>query len=201
MLLAFNLLVHTMTLIGRAPDVPAIMHALANQPVLALVAAALLTWVCHSSVAIVPLIVSLAKSGALAPAPAMVLILGANLGPKVPPFLEAGSPVARLLPLGNMLMRTVGCLVALRSCRSSPPCWHEPSPNRLAWWSTFTQPSTLHLRIPHLRREANETFGPGKSWPRLVQWTPGQKQGRECHKLHSPQPAVLQSSASCLLSG
>jgi phosphate:Na+ symporter len=67
MLLALNLLVSAMTPVGKAPEVPAIMHALASQPVLALVAAALLTWACHSSVAIVLLVASLAKSGVLAP--------------------------------------------------------------------------------------------------------------------------------------
>jgi phosphate:Na+ symporter len=113
MLLALNLLVRTMTPIARAPEVPAIMHALASQSVLALLAAALLTWACHSSVAIVLLIVSLAKSGVLAPSAAMVLVLGANLGATIPPLLEAGSPVARRLPLGNMMIRVVGGIIAL----------------------------------------------------------------------------------------
>jgi phosphate:Na+ symporter len=113
MLLALNLLVRTMTPIARAPEVPAIMHALASQSVLALLAAALLTWACHSSVAIVLLIVSLAKSGVLAPTAAMVLVLGANMGATIPPLLEAGSPVARRLPLGNMMIRVVGGIVAL----------------------------------------------------------------------------------------
>src|SRR5580658_7452781 len=39
MLLALNLLVRTMAPIGRAPEVPAVMHALASQSVLALLAA------------------------------------------------------------------------------------------------------------------------------------------------------------------
>jgi phosphate:Na+ symporter len=86
MLLALNLLVHTMTPIGTAPEVLATVHALANQPVLALAGAALLTWACHSSVAIVLLIVSLAKSGVLGPSAAMLLVLGANLGQRSHPF-------------------------------------------------------------------------------------------------------------------
>jgi phosphate:Na+ symporter len=113
MLLALNLLVRTMTPIATAPEVLAIVRALVNQLVLALVAAALLTWACHSSVAIVLLVISLVKSGVLAPTAAMVLVLGANLGATIPPFLEAGSPVARRLPLGNMMIRTAGCIVAL----------------------------------------------------------------------------------------
>jgi hypothetical protein len=43
-------------------------------------------------------------------------------------------------------------------------------------------------------------FGPGKSWPRFVQSTLGQKKGWECHKVRSPQSTALQSPASCLLS-
>jgi phosphate:Na+ symporter len=134
MLLALNLLVRTMTPIGRAPEVPAVMHALASQSVLALVLAALLTWACHSSVAIVLLIVSLAKSGVLAPTSAMVLVLGANLGATIPPLLEAGSPVARRLPLGNMIIRAVSCVVALPFL---PPIFTllarvDPDPARIA---------------------------------------------------------------------
>jgi phosphate:Na+ symporter len=113
MLLALNLLIHTMSPIERAPELGAIIAALINQPVLAIVLAALLTWACHSSVAVVLLILSLVKSGILAPAPALVLVLGANLGATVPPLLEAGSAPARRLPLGNMLVRAAGTIVAL----------------------------------------------------------------------------------------
>jgi phosphate:Na+ symporter len=113
MLLALNLLVRTMSPIEKAPQLGAILEALVNQPLLALVLAALLTLACHSSVAVVLLILSLVKSGMLAPAPALVLVLGANFGATIPASLEAGSPQARRLPLGNMLIRGAGCILVL----------------------------------------------------------------------------------------
>jgi phosphate:Na+ symporter len=75
--------------------------------------AAILTWGCHSSVAVVLLIVSLAATHVIAPAPALALVLGANVGSTLPALIEAGSPIARRLPLGNALVRLIGCAAAL----------------------------------------------------------------------------------------
>jgi phosphate:Na+ symporter len=113
MLLALNLLVRTMSPIQHTPEVGSLIAALVNQPILAIALAGLLTWACHSSVAVVLLIVSLVKSGVVAPEAGLVLVLGANLGATVPAFLEAESPTARRLPLGNMLIRAIGCIVAI----------------------------------------------------------------------------------------
>src|SRR6202030_4395830 len=113
MLLALNLLTHTMGPIEKAPQLGAVIAALINQPALVILLAALVTWACHSSVAVVLLILSLVKSGILAHAPALILVLGANLGATIPPLLEAGSVPARRLPLGNMLIRAAGSIVAL----------------------------------------------------------------------------------------
>jgi phosphate:Na+ symporter len=82
-------------------------------PLLALLAAPVVTWLCHSSVAVVLSIVSPVKSGVIRVTPALALVLGANLGATIPPLLEAGSPIARRLPLGNMIIRTSGCVAAL----------------------------------------------------------------------------------------
>ena len=113
MLLGLNLLVRTMSPIEKAPELGAFLEALVNQPLLAMVLAALLTWACHSSVAVVLLILSLVKSGILASTPALVLVLGANFGATLPALLEAGSSPARRLPLGNMLIRAAGCILVL----------------------------------------------------------------------------------------
>jgi phosphate:Na+ symporter len=113
MLLALRLLESTMSPIQHAAEVRSLIGALVNQPVMAVVLAALLTWACHSSVAVVLLIVSLVKSDMIAPEPALVLVLGANLGATIPAFLEAQSPAARRLPLGNMLVRAFGCIAAI----------------------------------------------------------------------------------------
>ncbi len=133
MLLALNLLVRTMSPIEKAPELGTVLEALVNQPVLALVLAALLTWACHSSVAVVLLILSLVKSDMLAPAPALVLVLGANFGATVPALLEAGSPSARRLPLGNILIRAAGCILALPLLPYIPTLLAriEPQPPRM----------------------------------------------------------------------
>jgi phosphate:Na+ symporter len=92
------------------------MGAIATQPVIAIIIAAALTWAAHSSVATVLLIVSLASRGVVPPDAAFALVLGANLGTALNPLLEAapgGDPVARRLPIGNLLNRLIGCLLGL----------------------------------------------------------------------------------------
>jgi phosphate:Na+ symporter len=42
-----------------------------------------------------------------------VLVLGANIGGALPPVLNAGSAVARRLPVGNLMVRLSGCALAL----------------------------------------------------------------------------------------
>ncbi|GLQ47474.1 hypothetical protein GCM10007862_25250 [Dyella lipolytica] len=113
MLLALHLLVLTMAPIQNAQALRAVMQSLSDEPMLALLAAAILTWLCHSSVAVVLLIVSFATAGVIDAPEALALVLGANLGSTLPALLEANTPVARRLPLGNLLVRAFGCLVCL----------------------------------------------------------------------------------------
>jgi phosphate:Na+ symporter len=113
MLLALHLLVLTMAPMENAQLLKEGMQALAGEPVLAMLVAAALTWLCHSSVAVVLLIVSLATGGVIDAPGAMALVLGANLSGTLPALLEAHTPVARRLPLGNLLVRAFGCLICL----------------------------------------------------------------------------------------
>lgn len=113
MLLALHLLVATMAPIEKGTQLRPIIEALVSMPLLALLVAAVVTWFCHSSVATVLFVVSLIKSGVIGVPPALALVLGANLGATLPPLLEAASPAVRRLPLGNMLVRATGCVVAL----------------------------------------------------------------------------------------
>jgi phosphate:Na+ symporter len=113
MLLALGSLVHTLEPVENASALRAVLGSLGGEPILAVLIAAALTWACHSSVAVVLLIGSLAASGVVAPAGSLALVLGANLGSTLPALFEAGSPAARRLPLGNLLLRAAGCLIAL----------------------------------------------------------------------------------------
>jgi phosphate:Na+ symporter len=113
MLLALGALGRTLVPVETAPPLRAVLEALTGEPVLAVLIAGALTWACHSSVAVVLLIASLAVSGVIAPAASLALVVGANLGGTLPPLFEAGSGVARRLPLGNLLVRAAGCAVIL----------------------------------------------------------------------------------------
>jgi phosphate:Na+ symporter len=113
MLLALGALVRTLEPVETAPALRAVLGSLGGEPVLAALIAAALTWACHSSVAVVLLIGSLAASGVVAPAGSLALVLGANLGSALPPLFEAGSATARRLPLGILLVRVAGCVVVL----------------------------------------------------------------------------------------
>ena len=78
--------------------------------------AAGMTWAAHSSVAIVLVVMSLAYSHFLAPAAALALVLGANLGSAINPLLEAGKAgdlASRRVPIGNLINRGIGVVLAV----------------------------------------------------------------------------------------
>ena len=115
-LLALHILLDTLAPAEQAPAVRALLAAVTTDPVLCVIIAAALTWAVHSSVAVVLLVMSLAYSQFVTEPAALALVLGANLGSAINPLLEAGvrgDPASRRLPVGNMLNRLVGVLIAL----------------------------------------------------------------------------------------
>ncbi|WP_244316627.1 Na/Pi symporter [Kosakonia arachidis] len=113
MLLALHLLGGTLADIEVTPVFHAVMQGLQGDTLIAQLVAVILTLFCHSSVAIVLLIASLATTGAMMPATAIVLVFDANIGGALPPVLNAGSGVARRLPIGNLIIRLSGSALAL----------------------------------------------------------------------------------------
>lgn len=113
MLLALSLLGSTLEHIESTPVFHAVMQGLQGDTLIALMVAIILTLICHSSVAVILLIASLATTGVMNQETALVLVLGANIGGALPPVFSAGTPVARRLPIGNLLVRVLGSLVAL----------------------------------------------------------------------------------------
>ncbi|MBP3933654.1 MAG: Na/Pi cotransporter family protein, partial [Pseudomonas sp.] len=93
MLLALGLLSATLGHMEATSVFRAIMQSLEGDVIIAVVAAVLLTWICHSSVAVVLLIASLAGAGLMTPATAIALMLGANIGGAWPSVMSASSPV------------------------------------------------------------------------------------------------------------
>jgi phosphate:Na+ symporter len=113
MLMALGGLVHTLSGIQSAPLLKPALHSLISDPILAVVVAALITWACHSSIAVVLLVASFAASGVLELPGALALVLGANLGGALPPLVSASTPTARRLPVGNLLVRASGVVLAI----------------------------------------------------------------------------------------
>ncbi|HJZ44819.1 MAG TPA: Na/Pi cotransporter family protein [Hyphomicrobiaceae bacterium] len=113
-LLALHILLNTLSPAESAPSVRMLLGAITADPVMCILLAAGLTWAAHSSVAIVLLIMSLAYSQFVAPAAALALVLGANLGSAINPLIEGvarGDPASYRLPAGNLLNRLVGVLL------------------------------------------------------------------------------------------
>ena len=116
MLLSLRLLVESLAPLNNSPIMQQMFQAITDEPALALLLAAIITWATHSSVATVLLTMSLAASGLISPLAAMALVLGANLGSAINPLLEGignDNPARKRLPLGNLLNRLLGCIIFL----------------------------------------------------------------------------------------
>jgi phosphate:Na+ symporter len=124
MLLSLHQLLEVITPYEDVPSLRLLMGALATEPVLGVLLAAVVTWAAHSSVAIVLLVMSFAAKGVIPPETAFALVLGANLGTAINPLLEGvsgGDPSARRLPIGNLLNRALGCGLALLALPAISP--------------------------------------------------------------------------------
>jgi len=89
------------------------LQRLSEDAFLAIVIAALLTWLAHSSVAFILMTVSLASHGLIDLPLAITLVLGANIGSGLVPLgltLKASAPVRRVL-IGNLAFRIIGAAI------------------------------------------------------------------------------------------
>ncbi|OYX69244.1 MAG: Na/Pi cotransporter [Rhizobiales bacterium 32-66-11] len=116
MLLALHQLLELMTPYEDAPSLRMFLGAVATIPLIDVLLAAVVTWAAHSSVAVILLIMSFAAKGVVPPEAAFALVLGANIGSAINPVLEGasgGGAAARRLPVGNLLNRIFGTVIAL----------------------------------------------------------------------------------------
>jgi phosphate:Na+ symporter len=121
-LIGIGLLILSLRLIGEASEplresriLPVVVNYLSGDPVTAFLLAALMTWLFHSSVAAILLVVALAARGLVPVELGVVLVLGANLGGGIIAVVlsRAAPRKARIVPLGNLVMRGAGALIAL----------------------------------------------------------------------------------------
>jgi phosphate:Na+ symporter len=114
-LLALHLISLAAEPMRDSPVTGELFAALAGQPTVSVMIAAILTLLSTSSLAVILLVISFAANGITSPEVAFALVLGANLGSAVTPLLAtaAGDPEGRRVPLGNALFRIAGVVVVL----------------------------------------------------------------------------------------
>lgn len=117
-----GLLLLSLKLIGEASDplkgseiLPVIINYLSKDWITAFVLAALLTWAFHSSVAAVLLFASLADRHLIPPVLIIPLVLGVNFGAAIiaTVLTRNAEAAARIVPLGNVVLRGLGTIIAL----------------------------------------------------------------------------------------
>lgn len=88
---------------------------LLDQHILAVVLSALLTWMVHSGLGMVLLYMSFVASGTVPVELGLYLVLGANIGSALAPVVMTlrDIPAGRRVPLGNLLIRSIGVLIVL----------------------------------------------------------------------------------------
>jgi phosphate:Na+ symporter len=118
-----------------------VLSRLDDEPVMALVLAAGLTWLMHSSVAFVLLVLALSASGVVTIQLGLYLVLGANIGSGLIALalVWRESAISRRIVLGNLGFRLAGAVLALASL----PLW-KPLLGELGW------PPAQSLAITHV---------------------------------------------------
>ncbi len=113
--LALQLIVAATKPLTESPAVRALLVSLPNEIMLDIVVGAVLTVLSYSSLAIVLLTATLAASGLITTPVALGLVLGANLGSGILAMIATGNaaPQVRRLPLGNLIFKSVGALLAI----------------------------------------------------------------------------------------
>ena len=115
MLLALRLIVESSQPVQHSQVLSDIMSALAGEPLIAILLGIGLTWLAHSSLAIILMVMSMANTGLIPLILALALVLGANLGGGLPAAAATwhGDSSARRVTLGNLAFRFIGVAVAL----------------------------------------------------------------------------------------
>jgi len=114
-LLALQLIVGASAPLRESNTLLVLLQPLADELLLAVIVAAIITWAAHSSLAVILLLMSLASSHVLGIELALAMVLGANLGGAMITVgaTARSSPAARRIPFGNLVMRALGVFAVL----------------------------------------------------------------------------------------
>lgn len=136
MLLSLKLLALATQPLRDSTAFMAALQGLQDEYVIAVILATLATWFVHSSLSVILLVMSFAGSGIVEPKLALALVIGANIGGALAPYMaQAGADVAaRRVPLANLITRGLVGVAALPflGLILSALQWLDPSTTRLA---------------------------------------------------------------------
>jgi phosphate:Na+ symporter len=137
MLLSLKLLALATQPLRSAPAFMAMLQGLQDEYVIAVVVGTLATWFAHSSLSVVLLVMSFAGSGLIEPKLALALVIGANIGGALAPYMaQSGADVAaRRVPLANLITRAIVGVALL------------PFLGQAVDWLTLVDASTTRLPV------------------------------------------------------
>lgn len=134
MLLALRTIVSTSEPLRDSPLLLMLFSSLADDPLIALFLAAILTWLAHSSLAVVLLVMSFASVGVISVPLALVMVLGANIGGVLPPIMATLNEGvdARRVTFGNAAFKIIGVAICMSFVTYLPPLlsYFEATPAR-----------------------------------------------------------------------
>lgn len=114
MLFALDMIAAAAVPLKSSETLAVVLQSLEQDPLFAVVIAIILTWLMHSSLAFVLLLLPLVSSDVLSITIALYMVLGANLGGTIAPLVATmrDLPEARRIPLGNTLIKIFGVSIA-----------------------------------------------------------------------------------------
>lgn len=117
MLLALALIKTSAAPLKTSETLPLILAPLDSDPILAILVGTILTWLFHSSLAIVLLVMSMVGTDVVPLHLGLMMVLGANVGNVIAPLVAAmkDPPQAARIPAGNLIMRLTGVFLVLAS--------------------------------------------------------------------------------------
>lgn len=123
MLMALRVIVSTSEPLRDSPLLSMLFSSLADDPLIALFLAAILTWLAHSSLAVVLLVMSFASVGVIPVPLALVMVLGANIGGVIPPIIATLNEGvdARRVTFGNAAFKIIGVSICMPLVVYFPP--------------------------------------------------------------------------------
>lgn len=126
MLLALMVIKQEAAPLRESDVLPVMLAPLDHDPFFSVLVGAILTWLFHSSLAIVLLLMSMVHSEVVPLHLALMLVVGANIGSVIAPMISSlkDPPQASRIPAGNLIMRLFGAFLFLALIQWIMPYTH-----------------------------------------------------------------------------